>query len=237
MDTSDYWRKLLDIDRPLPADFLDRYRHWQRYFRPLVFGVVNVFLRLYCCEKIKGLENIPEKPPYIIAPNHASAIDYVAVAWPMGKRREELYTLTTSYFYDKFWSNFWIKAGANAVRIDTYENFFPALRAAAKVLKAGKSVYINPEGTWSPDGKLLPFRTGVGVLAVETGVPVVPVYLSGTGKVIPPNKIFPRPHPISVTFGKPILMDQYIEKKKSVQAYDVYREATDELRKRIEEMM
>jgi long-chain acyl-CoA synthetase len=236
-DTSSYWRKLLELEKPLSPQVLEQYLTLHRYLRPFFYFIVNFLCRFYCTEKVHGLENLPEKPPYIIAPNHASAMDYVAVAWAMGKRKEELCPITTKYFYDNAWARFWIKAASNAVRIDTDEDFFPALRAAAGVLRAGKAVYINPEGSRSLDGKLLPFRTGVGVLAVETGVPLVPVYLSGTWKALPTGWIFPRPYPVSVTFGKPILMDSYIEKKKSIQAYDVYKEVTDELRKRVEEMM
>lgn len=71
------------------------------------------------------------------------------------------------------------------------------------------------------------------MLAVETGVPIVPVYLRNTWKALPTGWIFPRPYPVSVSFGKPIRMESYREKLKTIQAYDVYKEVTDELRNRI----
>lgn len=236
-DTSAYWRKLLELDSSVPPDLLEKYKFPHRFLRPIFYAIVDLPLRFYCPEKIYGLENLPEKPPYIIAANHASTMDFVCVARAMGDRKEELYPLTTRLYYDNPWTRFWIKVAANAVRIDTVEDFFSGLRAAAEVLTAGKAVYINPEGLRTTDGKLLPFRTGAGVLAVETGVPLVPVYLGNTWKALPTGWIIPRPVPVSVTFGKPILMDPYVEKKKSIQAYDVYKEVTEELRKRIEEMM
>ncbi len=232
-DTSTYWRKLLELDKSLSPDILSNYKAWHRIFRPLFYGAATLPLRFYCPEKVFGLENLPAKTPYIIAANHGSSMDYVAVAWAMKKRKEELYPITTKLFFDNPWARFWIKVAANAVRIDTVEDYLPALRAAAKVLRAGGAVYINPEGLRTTDGNLLPFRPGVGVLAVETGVPLVPVYLANTWKALPTGWIFPRPFPVSVSFGKPILMDQYIEKKKTVQAYDVYKEVTDELKNRI----
>lgn len=231
-DTSSYWQRLLELDRSLPPKVLS----WHRYLRPLFYAIVSVPLRFYCPAKISGLENLPFSPPYIIAANHGSAMDYVCVAWALGKRKEELYPITTKLYYDNPWARFWIKVAANAVRIDTVSDFLPALRAAVQVLKAGKAVYINPEGMRTTDGKLLPFRPGVGVLAVETGVPLVPVYLSGTWKALPAGWIFPRPYPVSVSFGKPILMDSYLEKKKYLQAYDVYKEVTEELEKRIKSL-
>lgn len=235
-DTSAYWLKLLEVDEPVPADFPERYRTPHRFLRTLFYGIVSFVLRFYCPVKIKGLENLPVKPPYIIAANHASSMDFVVVAWAMGKRKEELYPLVTKLFYDNPWALFWIRVAANAVRIDTEKSFFPALRVAVKILKAGKSAYINPEGTRTIDGKLLPFRPGVGLLAVETGVPLVPVYLRNTWKVLPTGWIFPRPYPISVSFGKPIEMEVYRKKLKTVQAYDVYKAVTEELQKRVSEL-
>jgi 1-acyl-sn-glycerol-3-phosphate acyltransferase len=235
-DTSAYWRKLLALDQPGPVPSLDKYKSWHRHLRPLFYALLNLPLRYYFSVRIRGLENLPQKPPYIIAANHGSAMDYVCVAWAMGKRKEELYPMATKLFYDIGWARFWMRVGANVVRIDTVEDFFPALRMAAQLLKAGGAVYINPEGMRSTDAKILPFRPGVGVLAVETGVPLVPVHIGGSWKALPTGWILPRPYPVTVSFGKPILMESYQEKKKALQAYDIYKEVTEELRKRVLEM-
>lgn len=233
-DTSAYWRKLLRIDEPASEAFLKTFRSWLEIFRPLFFAIVNLLCKLYFRVEVFGIENIPKDPPYIIAPNHASAIDHAMVSFAIGRhRREELYTLATKYFYDRPVAKIFIKIGANALRIDTIEDFFPALRAATKVLKLGKSVYIFPEGTRSETGQLLPFRVGVGLLAVETGAPIVPVYIDGTFKAMPPGKYFPKPAKIKVSFGRPIYMDEYAKKKQTETAYYVYKEVTDELFKRV----
>lgn len=232
-DTSSYWRRLLELDKPLPPRLLEQYQSWHRFLRPMFYAALGVIFRFYCPEKVLGIENLPDKPPYIIAPNHASHIDYLTVAWAMGKRREELYALATSFLYDNALIRFWMKVSANAIRIDTEEDFFSAMRKAARILRAGKAVYIHPEGLRTLNGNLLPFHPGVGVLAVESGVPLVPAYIAGTFESFPTRRIIPRPHPISVSFGKPMEMEPYAEKKKTAQAYDVYKEATEELRKRI----
>lgn len=158
--TSQYWRKLLELDKPVPPNFLGRYQTLHCLLRPFFYRIVSIPLRFYCPEKIYGLENLPDKPPYIIAANHGSAMDYVAVAWAMGARREELFPLTTKFYYDNPWALFWIRVAANAVRIDTVEEFFPALRVAVKILKLGKAVYVNPEGLRTTTGEVLPFRPG-----------------------------------------------------------------------------
>lgn len=228
--TSSYWRKLLELDKPVSPEILDQYKSWHRFLRPVFYGIVSIPLKVYCPEKVYGLKNLPGKPPYILAANHGSSMDFVAVAWAMGKRREELFPLTTKLFYDNPWALFWIKVAANAVRIDTVEDFFPAMRTAVKILKAGGAIYIQPEGLRSTTGEIMPFRPGVGTLAVETGVPLVPVYLHNTWKVLPTGWIFPRPCPVAVSFGKAIEMELYREKLKTVQTYDVYKELTGDLR-------
>jgi 1-acyl-sn-glycerol-3-phosphate acyltransferase len=233
-DTSGYWRKLIKADEPVAEDFLKEFKSPLRIFRPLFYAIINIMCRLYLRVKVHGLENIPKNPPYIIAPNHSSALDQTMVSYAIGsKRREQMYTLAVKHFYDRAVPRFFMKIAANVMRIDSEKDFFPALQAAVKVLKLGRSIYINPEGTRSESGELLPFRVGVGMLGVETGVPIVPVYISGTYRSMPPGKFFPKPSKVRVSFGKPIFMDEYIKRKQTEMAYDVYKSVTDELFKRV----
>jgi 1-acyl-sn-glycerol-3-phosphate acyltransferase len=232
--TSDYWRKLLRADEPASEDLLKEFRSPLEIFRPIFYSIINLLCRSYLQVKVFGLANIPEDPPYIIAPNHSSALDQTMVSYAIGgKRREQLYTLAVRHFYDRPVARVFMKIAANVMRIDPEHDFFPALRAAVKVLKTGRSIYINPEGTRSESGQLLPFRVGVGMLAVETGVPIIPVYIEGTFRSMPPGSSFPKPSRVTVTFGKPIYMDEYIRMKRTEMAYDVYRAVTDELFKRV----
>ena len=235
--TSDYWRKLLKLDEEDKEDPLKKFNYPHRYFRPLFYSIFGVAARFYFKIRPHGTENLPAAPPYIIAPNHVSSLDYPTVAWAMGEgRRKDFYVLATKHFYDIPFTRFFMKVAANVERIDTVDDFFSALRAAARLLKRGKSLYINPEGTRSTTGKLLPFRPGVGILSVELNVPVVPVYIKGTHELLPPGSIFPRPGVADVYFGKPVYMDDYRPKLKQQNAYYVYKEVTDEVRLRIEEL-
>ncbi len=231
--TSYYWRKILGIDQALPKNYLSQFDHPQKVLRPFLYFIAGTFFKFYCRENVRGLKNLPPKPPYVIASNHSSAIDYPIAAWAMGKRREELFPLVTKYYYDIAFPRFWIKVAANAVRIDPDVDFLAALRAAANILRAGGAVYVNPEGMRVRSGEIEKFRPGIGVLGVETGAPIVPVYIAGAMKVLPPGSIIPLPHEITVSFGKPIDMAPYIEKLKSVQAYDVYKEVAEEARRRV----
>ena len=68
----------------------------------------------------------------------------------------------------------------------------------------GWSVLVYPEGTRSPDGRLQPFRTGIGLLATDLRVPVVPVGVEGTHAALPKGRRRPRRGPVTVRFGVPL---------------------------------
>ncbi len=232
--TSEYWRKLLKADEAPPENYLKEFRSPLEILRPTFYLIINFLCKFYWRVKVSGLANIPAETPYIIAPNHASALDQTMVSYAIGgKRRNQLYTIVVKHFFDRPVARFFMKIATNVMRIDSKDDFMPALCAALKVLKLKRSIYINPEGTRSMTGELLPFRVGVGMLAAETGVPIVPVFIGGTFDCMPPGKFFPKPCKVTVTFGKPIYMDEYEKKKQTEMAYDVYKEVTDELFKRV----
>lgn len=79
-----------------------------------------------------------------------------------------------------------------------------AFQVAADRLKNGVSVLFFPEGTRSHDGRLLPFERGGFLIALKSGLPIVPVGVSGARAVMPRGKISVRPGPIEVHFGAPI---------------------------------
>ena len=81
-----------------------------------------------------------------------------------------------------------------------------ALQLSAHVLHSGKILCVFPEGTRSLDGKTKEFKKGVGIIAKELKVPIIPTAIRGTFEMLPPDKTFPRPAKVSVSFGKPIYL-------------------------------
>jgi 1-acyl-sn-glycerol-3-phosphate acyltransferase len=79
-----------------------------------------------------------------------------------------------------------------------------ALIAAQRLLGEGRLLGMYPEGTRSPDGRLYKGKTGLARLALESGVPVIPVAMIGTDKVNPPGKKMLRFGRVTVRFGKPM---------------------------------
>jgi long-chain acyl-CoA synthetase len=79
-----------------------------------------------------------------------------------------------------------------------------ALLISGYVLKNRKALCLFPEGGRTFDGKLLPFKKGVGILSMELDAPLVPTLIEGTFEVLPRGAIWPKLRKIEVTFGKPI---------------------------------
>lgn len=76
-------------------------------------------------------------------------------------------------------------------------------RAAAQI-REGASILVFPEGTRSKDGRILPFKRGPFLMALEAGVPVVPVAIEGSGRVLPPGSLRLRPGEVRLALGQPI---------------------------------
>ena len=94
------------------------------------------------------------------------------------------------------------------IPVDPSVKLIDAMQGSSYVLRQNKSVCIFPEAARSIDGTLQSFRQGVGILAQELDVPIVPISIKGTFESWPRTQRFPKPHPISITFGKPCSPDE-----------------------------
>ncbi|MCX5749713.1 MAG: lysophospholipid acyltransferase family protein [Candidatus Saganbacteria bacterium] len=229
-DTSSYWRKVLKLDELNICDVaLKCDRHLISLRRPLRAFASLLFFKMFRLSS-SGVENLPEKAPFIIASNHASSFDFPAVFLCLPKFHRDKVCVIYKGLYDKIpFARMFIKSFAPSFSVDSKSDFLSAMSTAANALMCGRILYIAPEGTRN-SGEILPFKVGVGALAVETGTPVVPAYIKGSDKALPRGSFIPRKHPIKVFFGKPLDPRPYFEKKKSTAAYDVYKEFADDLR-------
>lgn len=169
------------------------------------------FARLFTRVHVSGSHHLREaKFPVIFMANHVSTIDplpIIKVLRPF-TRRVAIGAATDVLYvqYKRF-------APLADFLFNTYpfprsegENVKPGLEATGRLLDQGFSVLIFPEGKISPNGKLQPFKKGAGLLAVEMGVPIIPIKIEGTREISPPYVIFPRHRgKVSVSFGKPLL--------------------------------
>jgi 1-acyl-sn-glycerol-3-phosphate acyltransferase len=155
---------------------------------------------------------VPATGPAILASNHLSYADWLFM--PLTLPRRVTFVAKAEYFTTpglKGWFQRKFFSGAGQVPIDRSgaNAAEGALKTAKRILEEGELFGIYPEGTRSHDGKLYRGKTGVARLALETGVPVVPVAVVGTDVVAPPGQTFGKLTRPIVRFGKPLDFSRY----------------------------
>ena len=161
--------------------------------------LVRIMVPLLGGITVIGAENIPETGPIILAPNHRSYMDppYLSL---VTKRQLHLMAKDSLFRVPVFGA--YIKAmGAFPVKRGAADR--GALKQAMAELKAGRVMGIFPEGTRAEPGTLLLGEKGFALVAKQTGVPVVPIALEGTDKVLPKKGGLHRAH-VTATVGKPM---------------------------------
>ncbi len=157
--------------------------------------------------KVEGLEHVPDSGPAILASNHLAVADSFYL--PLVVRRRITFLAKSEYFTGtglKGRLTAWFYTVAGQVPIDRTDADAAqaALETAERLLGDGKLLGMYPEGTRSPDGRLYKGKTGLARLALETGVPVIPVAMIGTDVVNPPGTKMWRFGRVTVRFGKPM---------------------------------
>lgn len=156
---------------------------------------------------IVGRENIPESGGVIFAGNHLSFIDSVFL--PLVLERRISFLAKSDYFLGKGikgWLTRLFFKGTGMLPIDRSggKASEASLNTGLAVLAKGEQLGIYPEGTRSPDGKLYRGRTGVARMILESGVPVIPVAMIDTEKVMPAGRRIPKVRRIGIVFGEPL---------------------------------
>jgi 1-acyl-sn-glycerol-3-phosphate acyltransferase len=153
--------------------------------------------------RVEGLEHVPADGPAIIAANHVSFFDSVALI--MAIRRPVSFVGKAEYLDS--WKTRRLLPALGMIPVDRQSGrqALSALHIAAGVLSRSGLFAIYPEGTRSRDGALAPGHTGVAHIAVASGAPIIPTGIAGTAHIQPPDTRFPRPFRRAVVrFGRPI---------------------------------
>lgn len=172
--------------------------------------LVMAWRRLRYDVRVTGLERIPERGPVLVVANHVSFRDplvVVTLAWQRGRRLRAL-AVEEAFRYPV---TGWVLRWSGMIPVPEHAGRQQALSAAEQALAAGEAVLIYPEGTIPRPGATLATRPGVGVLALATGAPVIPVAThglerrrarttSGRGGLL-------RRHPVTVAVGAPVPLD------------------------------
>lgn len=156
---------------------------------------------------VKGLENMPRTGPAVVVCNHLSFVDSVFL--PLVVDRQMAFLAKSDYFTGrgiKGWAIRFFMTSAGQLPIDRSggKASEASLNAGLQVLAEGKVLSIYPEGTRSPDGRMFRGRTGVARMILDANVPVIPVAVVDTDKVMPLGTNFPKVHRVGVVLGEPL---------------------------------
>jgi long-chain acyl-CoA synthetase len=204
-------------------------------FTFLLYTFLKILFKLFFRLEAKGIGNLPLDRKFIIAPNHTSYLDGFAVIlslpFPFFKN---IYSLGLSdYFTGPVKSR--LAKTAHVIPIDSSSYLNKALQMSAFVLNQGRSLSVFPEGGRSFDGELMEFKKGVGILAIEMEVPVVPVFIKGAYEALPRAAVLPRFEKITVTFDKPLYAKE-IDISDIRNGRDKYQQFADILRERVKSL-
>ncbi|MGY2084476.1 lysophospholipid acyltransferase family protein [Blastococcus sp. SYSU DS0539] len=175
----------------------------------LKFVAIGPVVRVVFRPKAEGTEHVPATGAAILASNHLSAADWVFM--PLQLKRRVTFLAKSEYFTGTGVKGFLQRAfftGAGQVPIDRSSASAAegAIQTGIRTLRDGKLLGIYPEGTRSPDGRLYRGKIGVARMALETGVPVVPVAMVYSTRTLPFGKRITR---VRVRFGEPLDFSRY----------------------------
>lgn len=162
---------------------------------------------------VKGFSNIDPAKPYIFMPNHSSNFDIPVILAHLKVQfrwlaKAELFRIPLFGFAMK-------RVGYISIDRSNRKSSFESLARAAQTIRSGRSVLIFPEGTRSRDQSIKEFKKGGFVLAVESGVPIVPVVIHGTWRIMSKNGLMIRPGNVVVEILEPIETKDYARATKN----------------------
>ncbi|MCF6510129.1 1-acyl-sn-glycerol-3-phosphate acyltransferase [Blastococcus sp. MG754426] len=175
----------------------------------LKFVAIGPVARLVFRPKVEGIENVPASGAAILASNHLSAADWIFM--PLQLKRRVTFLAKAEYFTGTGVKGFLQRAffaGAGQVPIDrsSASAAEDAIRTGIRILRDGQLLGIYPEGTRSPDGRLFRGKIGVARMALETGVPVIPVAMVYTSRRLPFGRSLMK---VCVRVGEPLDFSRY----------------------------
>jgi len=174
---------------------------WFRFAR----WCCKIFCRFFFRMHFQGLENIPKEGAFLLISNHQSFLDPpfcgIALDRPM------YFLARDSLFANRFFG--WLISSVNTIPVRRGEADLSAMKTIIAKLKEGRGVCLFPEGTRTRDGKITPFKPGLGLLCRRGRAAVVPVVIDGAFECWPRHKkIFSRGSEITVCYGKCITAEE-----------------------------
>ena len=196
--------------------------------------LLGPWLSAYYRPWAEGLEHIPDDGAAILASNHLAVADSFFL--PLVMKRKVVFLGKSEYFTGTGIKGYATRSfmegvGTIPVHRGGGRASEAALRTGLQVLQSGELLGIYPEGTRSPDGRVYRGKTGVARMAIEAGVPIIPVAMVGTDVAQPLGQKVPSRVDIGVRVGEPLRLTAYAGRQED---REVLREVTDEVMRAIQ---
>ena len=174
---------------------------WYRMVQQVVTQVLSVRGGL----RATGRENVPPSGGAIMVSNHLSHLDVFVLGLPLLR---PLNYVARSTLFVPVVGQFIRSVGGFPIQRDGKGS--QGFRETLRRVRDGNIVTFFPEGTRTEDGEIAELKPGIVALASRAGVPIIPAAIAGTFEAWPRSQRFPRPHPIRVHYGVPILPEAVV---------------------------
>ncbi len=213
-----------------PDTFLAGGSLTSRVFYRVAWLIVVPLFRLYTRLTIGGKEHLPKEGAFILAPNHRSYLDTPFAGTVRWKRMRFMGK-------DTMWKNKqfgWIFSALGSFPVTRGTADREALKRSVAVLEMGDPLVLFPEGTRKEGPEVQPLFDGAVYVAFKAGVPIVPVGIGGSERVMPKQAKFVYPRKVRVEIGPPIYPPTMPEGQRIPRA--AYKEATEQLHSEIQRL-
>ena len=196
-------------------------------------GINRAYARIFHHVVVTGQQQVPKTGPAIILSNHISGLDpmmiqsalHRPVIWMMAREYYEIGPMRKIF------------QALNAIPVTRDGKDSTALRSALRALDAGRLLGVFPEGKIAINKRLLPFQTGVAMIALRAKVPILPLHLTGTTRGKSMARAFVFPQQVRLRFGTPIDLSQHFKRNVDLaQPTAMLQNAVDDLRSQQEKI-
>ncbi|HUC96544.1 MAG TPA: 1-acyl-sn-glycerol-3-phosphate acyltransferase, partial [Candidatus Saccharimonadales bacterium] len=176
------------------------------YFRLFLQTIFFTLSRSFQVVEVKGYDVNECDGPVIFVANHQSHLDApdIIKVLPRKVRTRTSVAAAKDYIFGNRAMGLLARVAFNAFPLDRHGNIDESLTNIGKILDKGNSVLIFPEVTRTRTGEMQDFKNGIGVIAPEMGVPIIPIKISGNYDILPRKHHIPKYGKTTITIGKPI---------------------------------
>ena len=153
--------------------------------------------------RVKGLEHVPRDGAYIVVSNHTSNLDPPFIGAAIGRHTGRVVYFMAKQEISRWPLVGWLARSSGVFFVRRGVGDRAAQRIALAHLAAGRPIGVFPEGTRTRDGVLREPKLGVALLAMRSGAPLLPVGITGSGKIFPGRSRWPHRTRVDIRVGEP----------------------------------